>query len=482
MSLAAAAERLSPKALDVLISEVERGLRQDQLSDYRAYEKQQRFHALGKTHRERLLRAGNQQGKSFAGGREMAFHLTGEYPEDWQGRRFARPILGWASGETAESTRDNAQVQLLGEIGELGSGAIPRRCLGRDYGLATGTASLYDYIRIRHASGGWSTLKFKYYAQGRRKWQGPKVDVVWFDEEPPEDIYDEGLARLIASDGIAYITATLLMGMSEVVTRFLREQSPDRAEVCMTLDDAEHITPERRPAVIASFRKHEREARTMGVPVMGSGRVYPVEEDAIKVSPFQIPDYWPRLIGLDFGWDHPTAAAWLAWDRDADTVYVYDCYRRSEAEVAQHAAAVIAKGQWIPVAWPHDGNNDTAAGPNLARQYRSLGVAMRPENAKFPEQDHDDPNTPESRISVEAGISEILGRMESGRFKVFSHLGDWFDEFRIYHRKDGKLVKKRDDLMSATRIAIMDLRYAKVKPTGRSKLATPRFIDPAAGY
>ena len=62
--------------------------------------------------------------------------------------------------------------------------------------------------------------------------------------------------------------------------------------------------------------------------------------------------------------------------------------------------------------------------------------------------------------SVEAGLMEMLDRMEHGRFKVFNTLYDWFEEYRMYHRKDGKLVKLKDDLMSATRYATMSLRHS----------------------
>lgn len=466
-------ETLSDLAIDRMLGEAERALSLDSLKFYRPYPKQRHFHVLGAQYRERLLRAGNQQGKSFSGGREMAFHLTGEYPDDWEGRRFAHPILGWAAGETAESTRDNPQKQLLGEVDEWGSGAIPLRCLG-DRGLASGTADLLDYVKVRHKSGGWSTLRFKYYAQGRRKWQGPKVHVVWFDEEPPVDIYDEGLARTIASGGIAYITATLLLGMSEVIRRFLMETSSDRADVQMTIDDAEHLTPEQREIVIRSFAPHEREARTKGVPVMGSGRVFPLEDALIEEEAIQIPAHWPRLAALDFGWDHPTACVWAAWDRDNDVVHIYDCYRAREQPVPIHASAIKARGTWIPMAWPHDGNNDTAAGPQLAQQYRGEGVNMLPHHAQYVPTSHDkkDDDTKSNRMSVEAGVQDMLTRMMTGRLKVAKHLNDWWEEFRLYHREDGKIVKVRDDLMSATRYLVMSLEHAITAPVQTSFLKT----------
>ena len=74
----------------------------------------------------------------------------------------------------------------------------------------------------------------------------------------------------------------------------------------------------------------------------------------ISVKPFPIPPHWVRICGLDVGWDHPTAAVWLAWDKDADVIYVYDTYRQRKESVVVHAAALRAKGEWIPIAYPHD--------------------------------------------------------------------------------------------------------------------------------
>lgn len=460
---------LTPDQAAALLTEATQARRERRLEDYRPYPKQRQFHAAGKTKRERLLRAGNQNGKSFCIGCEAAYHLTGLYPDDWVGRRWMRPVVVWASSETGESTRDNPQRVLLGMPGEEGTGAIPKRCLGGDglYGMASGTADLYDFIRIRHYTNGrfdgWSMLRFKYYAQGRRKWQGPPVDFVWFDEEPPEDIYDEGLARTIATGGMVALSFTPLMGMSAVVRRFLVDPTPDRSDTNMTIEDAEHIPAVERARIIASFPAHEREARAKGIPTLGSGRIFPVEESLITEPAIIIPDHWPRLAALDFGWDHPTAGIWAAWDRDTDTVHLYDAYRVREQPVAVHAAAIRARGSWIPMAWPHDGlQHDKGAGIEIAEQYRGEGINMLHEMAQFPEGDE---HTRTSRVSVEAGISEMLDRMLTGRLKVAAHLADWFDEFRLYHRKDGKVVKEYDDLLSATRYLLMMLRYAITKPS-----------------
>lgn len=223
----------------------------------------------------------------------------------------------------------------------------------------------------------------------------------------------------------------------------------------MTIDDAEHYTPEQREAIIAQYPPHEREARVKGIPALGSGRVFPIEESAIEEDAFAIPPHWPQIGGLDFGIDHPFAAVSLAWDRDTDTVHVTRCHRVKGQSAIMHAAALKPWGDWLPWAWPHDGlQRDKGSGDELASQYREQGLKMLPERATHPD----------GSSGVEAGIMDMLTRMESGRFRVFRNLLDWFGEFRLYHREAGMIVKEGDDIMSATRYAVMMLRFAKTKP------------------
>jgi len=441
-------------------ADLERVESRRKLERYSPYARQLDFHAAGAIRRERLLRAGNQLGKTLAGGAEAAMHLTGRYPDWWLGRRWDRPVVAWAAGNTGEATRDTVQRMLLGRKGAHGTGMIPHAAIIGTT-AARGFADLLDTVTVRHVSGGQSVLKFKTYDQGRERWQGETLDFVWFDEEPPQEIYTEGLTRTNATGGMAWLTFTPLLGMSDVVRRFLSEPSPDRADICMTIDDAGHIPAEQRARIIAAYPAHEREARAKGVPVLGSGRIFPVAEDGLVVPAFAVPGHWAQLGALDFGWDHPTAAVRLAWDRDADIVYITQSYRQSEATPILHAGALKPWGagsggrQWLPWAWPHDGlQHDKGSGEQLAAQYRAQGLDLLPERAQFED----------GTSGVEAGLMAMLERMQTGRLKVFDHLGDWLDEFRLYHRKDGKVVKERDDLMAATRYGIMCLRFARPDP------------------
>lgn len=440
------------------------------IRSYRPYTKQADFHAAGVSKRERANLAGNQLGKSFGGAAELSYHLTGNYPDWWKGRRFDRPVRAWAGSDTAETTRDNPQRLLLGLEPDFGTAAIPREAI--DFTSMTrrrGVAGAIDRVRIKHASGGWSWLQFKSYDQGRAKWAGETLEVVWFDEEPPEEVYNEGLARTNATKGLVYLTATPLLGMSNVVRRFYPEpDTPDRHLTMMTIDDAEHYTPEERAKIIASYAAHERDARASGIPMMGSGRIFPLAEELIRVQAFVIPREWPQLGALDFGWDHPFAAVNLAYDKDADAVYVTRAHRVREQTPVLHAAALKPWGEWLPWAWPHDGlQHSKDSGKPLAEQYRAQGLKLLTEHARYPDNADGSPGT----NGVEAGLFDMLDRMQTGRLKVFDHLHGWFEEYRQYHRKDGQVVKVNDDLLSATRYGIMCLRFAETE-----RAVTPKWL------
>ncbi len=201
------------------------------LAGYRPYAKQIDFHSAGAEYDERLLMAGNQLGKTLAGAMEWAMHLTGRYPAWWNGKVFDTPVRLWAAGVTQESTRDNPQRVLIGQpqMKETwGTGTIPKDALKRWTLHAHRVPDALDSVVVRWGGGGdvqmgESVLSFKSYEKGREKWQGETLDGVWFDEEPPLDIYSEGRTRCVARRGIVMITFTPLQGMSEVVKLFLGE-------------------------------------------------------------------------------------------------------------------------------------------------------------------------------------------------------------------------------------------------------------------
>jgi phage terminase large subunit-like protein len=462
-------KRLSPKGLAYLRTEVKRRIAENKLFDYKPYPKQLAFHIAGKTFRERLLMAGNQLGKTIAGGSEHAIHATGIYPKWWAGKVFEKPIVSWAAGVTGEVTRDSVQRILAGRANQLGTGTIPKDRI-KDHTLKRGVADAIDTIYVKHGGGGdiqsgESIITFKSYDQGRTKFQSETLDWVWFDEEPDLDIYIEGLTRTNNTDGCVAMTFTPLFGMSQVVKRFTVEKPASTTVIQMGIEDAEHYTPERRAEIIASYPAHERDARAKGIPVLGSGAVFPVAESEIVIEPIPIAAHWARLSAIDFGWDHPFAWVKVAHDRDTDTVYLFDEYSQREKTPKDHVADLRVKPEfdWVPVVWPHDGlQHDKGSGVALADTYRHLGLPLMQEKFSNPPAPGEDEGS--GGNGVEAGIMEMLTRMQTGRFKVFSTCQKWLSEFRLYHRVNGKIEAIDDDVISASRLCVMSLRHAITKP------------------
>lgn len=445
-----------------------------QFYDFRPYAKQKEFLAAGSAFSERLLIAGNQNGKTHIGAYEAACHLTGLYPDDWKGRRFAKPTRGWIAGETSLVVRDVQQKKLCGEPGVVdlfGTGLIPKDLFVDKPSLARGVTDAYDTIQVRHVSGGVSVARFKSYEQGRTKFQGETLDWLWFDEEPPEDIYSEGLTRTAATKGITWVTFTPLKGPTAIVARFLDEESEYRTTITMTIDDAEHISADEKKRLIASWPVHERDARAKGIPILGSGRILLAPEASILEEPIDyVPPHWFKLVGIDFGIGHPFAAVVILWDKDADVIHVHHTYRVTDALPIQHADALRQVAAALPVAWPRDGTNRQADGSPLAAHYKRHGLRMLADHATWPD----------GSVSTEAGILEMDERERSGRLKYARQLSDILDERRFYHRKDGQIVKLKDDLLSALRIAIMMKRFAKQVGLGPEWMAG-NAIGPGGG-
>ena len=223
-----------------------------------------------------------------------------------------------------------------------------------------------------------------------------------------------------------------------------------------TWDDVPHLTQEDKDDLWDSYPAHQRDARAKGIPMLGEGQVWPVAEERILCDPFVIPAHYGQIGGIDFGINHPFGGVHVAWDREADVVYVTKAYRESDQTPPTHCAALRPWGRWLPWAWPHDGlNREKGSGKPLSDIYAENGLEMVDVHATHPAGGN----------SLEASVMDIYARMTSGRFKVFRNLEQWLMEFRMYHRKDGKIVDKKDDLLSATRYAVMMLRYAVVDPS-----------------
>lgn len=448
-----------------LLRKFESAARINRLELYRPYPWQEKFHNAGAENSERAGLCANGVGKTFMGAIETAIHLTGLYPEWWKGKRFADPPLVWIGTLDSGFQKDNNQRSLLGtDLGEnYGTGWIPRHLLYGKPKTRTGSPDVVETVAVRHKSGGLSYATFKNYEQGWRKWQGSAPNIVWLDEQPDDRyenerrIFTEVQTRIFRSRGIMYLTATPMLGETDTIRHFTQPRADKIACFYASWDDAPHLVEEEKERLRKTYPDHELQARTMGVPMMGEGRVLDFNIEDILVDPFELPDHFAFICGIDFGLDHPGAGAWIAWDRDRDIVYIYDCYKMKGQTTIYHAEAIKSRGDWIPVSWPHDGLNRKDDGSDKAtplwRMFVKNKVNMLPMSARF----DDEKGGPQP---VEAVVTEVIERARTGRLKVFRSCQDWVDEAHRLHRRDGRIVALHDDVMKASFYAIMMLRYA----------------------
>jgi phage terminase large subunit-like protein len=392
--------------------------------------------------RQVCMMAANRVGKSELGAYAVAVWATGVYPKWWKGKKFNGPINIQVAGETGKLVRDSVQKKLFGDVGYLGTGSISKEYIINTTPKA-GTPNAIDTALIKHKSGGTSIIQFQSYDQGREAFQATERHVIWDDEEPPLEIYAEQLLRTMTTKGVVLSTFTPLKGVSDTVMH-LQDQAEKQGAcvVSATWDDAPHLGEDEKKELFDTLPPHQREARSKGVPSLGSGAIYPILEHEFVIDPIAIPEHWALGYGFDVGWNN-TAACWGALDRDADVLYIYADYKEGQKEPAVHAAAIKARGGWIRGAIdPASSGRSQKDGQQLIKLYRNQGL-----------------NLILADNTVEAGIFEVYERLTTGRLKVFNTCTKFLEEYRLYRRDEkGRIVKQNDHIMDAARYLVKTLQ------------------------
>lgn len=415
---------------------------------------------------------------SIAGSMETCFHLTGNYPDWWSGRRVLPrrnatngeyELNAWVLGTDSKTVRDSLQSKIIGtKARDFRDGCIhPDFIMRESVIMARGVPEAVDTIYVKHKSGCNVRLQFRSYEQGRENLQSATIDFVYCDEEPPEEVMGELRARIAATGGFIYMAFTPLKGMTPLVQEFWTHENPNKFLVCMNIYEAKHMTEEKLrniESLYSGLSEAERQARMMGIPTMGSGMVYPIDDEELKYDAFEFPKSFRRLGALDFGrGEHPTACVWIAQDPMTDVIYVYDCIKTIKKSVAENASIMRARGSWIPFAYPHDLMRDSGTdrgrpteadkkseGYKYKTMYEDEGITFTPHHAR----------TTEGSNRVENGIIEVRQRMLNGKLKIARHLSELFKEKQVYRYGDDlKPVKAKDDLMDAMRYAVIMIRY-----------------------
>jgi phage terminase large subunit-like protein len=441
------------------------------LTTYKSFYGWQRdFCAATKDHHECCLCAANQIGKTYTGTTIDAFHLLGDYPEDYPGHRFEFPPLCWGLGYSMEKTRDLLQSALFGDyLGnhKFSGGLVPADMI-IDCESAMGTPNAMRSVRVKHKLG-ISTIQFWSYSQGQHAIMGDVVDWFHIDEEPRDQaIRPQVLTRTINGDkgkgGRGIYTFTPENGRTDLVIKFMDDPSPSQFFMKKGWIDAPHITEEKRNMLLAAYPENQRKMRTEGEPLLGTGRIYDIVDEMIECEPFEIPNHWKVINGMDFGWDHPQAHAQIAINPDDDCIYVTKAWKQSKVSANDAFGAVSMWARNIPTAWPHDGLQNEKGRDDATQQkehYVKAGFKMLPEMASWNPIPDGKGGMTSGGNSVEQGLYEIGDKMRKGLFKVFKGLHLVTEEIRQYHRDEkGKIVKVRDDLLDAIRYAYMMRRFA----------------------
>jgi len=414
-----------------------------------------------KDHHEVCLIAANQIGKTYTGTNIDAYHLLGDYPDDWEGHKFDFAPLCWGLGYSMEKTRDLLQTALFGEYDKsngFAGGLIPKSRI-ISWESATGTPNAMRTVRVKHKYG-TSQIQFWSYSQGQHAIMGDVVDWFHVDEEPKDSkIRPQLLTRTINGDkgkgGRGIYTFTPENGRTDLVIMFM--DNPSSSQFCINKgwNDAPHMTEEKRERLLSQYPLHQRDMRSKGVPMLGHGRIYDLSDDFISCDYFDIPDHWFAIGGMDFGWDHPHAFIKLVEDRDNQMFYVTHAFKQSKQSANEAWGSTNSWAKGLPISWPHDGlqhEKGRDGGLQQMQHYKNAGFNMLSANATWPTGGN----------SVETGLFQINDLMSKGKLKIFKGLKDVYAEIGMYHRKEnGQINKANDDLLDAIRYAFMMRRKAK---------------------
>ena len=419
-----------------------------------AYAKYLPFFKAGDNHKLRAIFGGNRSGKSLTTCYELALHLSGEYPDWWEGKRFDRAYDWWVCGEETNLLRQSIIKTLVGPVGEYGTGLIRHRHL--DFETMTDTtkvATTLTALRVKHKSGKYCQVDFKTYNMPRTSFQAAAVNLI-FDEEPPMEIFAEANLRTmtLGDDAMVIMNFTPKKGMGTLITEFLEGHPVDTGEISkdkyllrITMDDAPHLTQSDIATQLSMTPPYLRDAVRLGLPSVGEGNVYPIEPERIVIEPlgFPIPTSWKRFAAMDFGFKDPTVVLWFALDPDTGIIYQYAEHYLTDALVSTHADIIRAQnrlaGYQIPlVCDPSGGGTNSSNGEQVRQMYfKDYSIPMI-----------------SADNSIHAGIAKTFQTMVDGKLKIYKTCPNTIKELREYKKHKNGFVGA-DHAMDALRYGIM---------------------------
>ncbi len=410
------------------------------------HEKQLAFHKCQK--RNRWVFGGNRSGKTECGAVETVWRARGIHPY----RENRDGVRGWVVSLSREVQRDVAQRKILYYLNPewIADIVMTQGKVGNPEG------GVIDYIAVRNVFGGISVISFKSVEMGREKFQGESLDFVWFDEEPPADIYNECKMRLVDRKGDMYGTMTPLKGITFVYNRiYLNENGDDEIwHIFMEWKDNPYLDPDEINSVSASMTKEELEVRRYGKFVSAKGLVYPEFDESVHViEPFKVPKEWYDNISIDPGLNNPLSCHFYATDGDGTIFVIAEHYEQGKS-VAYHAEKIkeIARN----LDWHTSFGGKLSALIDSAASQRTLASSK-----SVAELFCDEGIVVNTRVNKDmfSGINRVkeylkpISSPDKPRLYIFSSCVNLIREIKGYWWGEGDIPKKRDDH------ALDELRY-----------------------
>ncbi len=326
------------------------------------HKKQVEFHKCKK--RNRWVFGGNRSGKTECGAVECVYMARGIHPY----RENRKDAQGWVVSLSSQVQRDVAQKKILHYL---------RRDWIDEVVMASGRkdapeSGVIDFIRVKNVFGGISVIGFKSCDQGREKFQGASLDFVWFDEEPPKDIYLECRMRVMDRKGDIFGTMTPLKGLTFVYNEIYLNKQNDPEIWCEFMDwsDNPYLDKSEVETLEGCMDERTLQSRKFGRFGVSEGLVYPEFEERLHViEPFAVPKEWQDNISIDPGLNNPLSAHWYAVDFDDNVYVVYEHYEAGR-DIDYHAEAIKRICQKLD--WKRDSQGRICALIDSAAKQRTL--------------------------------------------------------------------------------------------------------------
>lgn len=369
--------------LNRILNEEKRRKRYNKIDKYNVgkvvHEKQLEFHKC--TAQNRWVFGGNRSGKTECGAVETVWYARGIHPY-----KDNKPKDGWVVSLSQQVQRDVAQGKILEYLKPEWIEDIIM-ISGKKSSASQG---VIDTIYVKNVFGGVSKIGFKSCDQGREKFQGTSLDYVWFDEEPPEDIYIECKMRVIDRKGEVFGTMTPLKGLTWVYDRiYLNEaKDPDIWYIQMSWEDNPYLNKDEIKKIAGVMSEEELNSRKYGNFISGTGMVYS-EFDISKnvIEPFDVPKSWFDKISIDPGLKNPLSCHWYACDFDGN-IYVIAEHYEKEKPIDYHSEKIkeiCERLGWQKVNGKYEAIIDSAANQKTLAGLKSVtelfyenGIATNP--------------------------------------------------------------------------------------------------------